>query len=1336
MEKKIIYTYKGASQDVIKSKHTIEYYFEAQHIKVLATNDQSTGGVSNEKGNTKVITIPSISINATTNVITYGSKTLSYTNNTEVDTQVANGLLPTSSSTQKIISTVTTRTGLVIFTTDDLGMDCIWYIENLVNNDYSIELIYIRNLNFSTQYPIQSIFNYENENIQKVYWVDGKEQIRFINLKHNLIEGNSPLIDLSSTSINFVGKVTFSQPKINTVVGGGSHTSGMVQYAYNLYKLNSSQTKISPLSKLVPLDKGENNGGGELNEIVGSTPVVTIEDIDTTYTHIKIYAIKYTSYNQIPSVSLIDERELSSDSVTLYDDGTIIESLSLSEFLFLGSDPIYPKHIQAKDNRLFPVNIQSKPFIIPDEFDFRAYSFLPNETITKVFQDDIVTYIDGNFNLPKKHDAINKRYDTYKYQYNSTVYGGEGKLLKYEIVNKNVTNPEDKRFFKDREIYRIGIEFYNNLGQTSLPNWIADFKSSEGNLNNLFNTLKVTLKPAFYTLLNNHVFDNESNRPVGYRIIRAERTAKDKTILAQGMLTPMIFQVLGNEASDNDQFRSSIIRQNFQDQKIKMPSYLTREFQKVPNNVGTGKSENNGVLQEVKHLEWLSDSDGDEGGEIFTTVPNDKISQTFQYTKMMQMYCPEVLFQNDINFTTDLVISPIGLAQSTLNGVKAEERYIDTKLPKYYGKTLGGINPWWVNSNQYIEDNKFTWVFDVPERGATNNNHAFIGPSGSNETIDFKQYYRQFNTYIDNPGVGEYPIYNVPELTTRGLDSKEYANNPIYTYSNSLEGFISDGDDACNECPPINSMNNYNADCITVMLGDANTPTNQRVGLETLYASANIVDKNGVLICEIRKPSSLLYTSNIYGGNSYEDKKRTNYIGIGDYNDINNNVIEIDSPGDTFVQKFRFLRINKTEVETYDTRKTQMSEIVEYYTETTIDLKNRNDISLSSWDSKFQPQYTEYHKYNTVYSQNSNLVKNTDVDYTYNRIKNYDTRIQSTKLKIPNESIDSWTDILENETMDLDGRFGPINNIIEFKGNLFTFQDEAIANISINPRVQVTSDSGVSIELGKGGILYDYDYITTKSGSINKWGIVSTKKGIYYYDALNKSIGRVPDMVNQSLSDMKGMHAYFNNNYNYNLIKEDNPILKQGVLFGYDAYNKDIYFTLHQGDDSFTWCYNEERDQFIDLKKYYPSNYIYKGGKLLLSSNGSDLYESYTGEYNKYFDTYIPSYIILQLNPESSIDTIFNTIHYNSELYLNDVDQPNKTLTHIQAYNEYQDSGRIPLIVGRDKNLRRKFREWKALIPRMGRNRIRNPWIYLKLELDNTSNYKLILHDIIINYSI
>ena len=1285
--------------------------------------------------------------------IQYGTGILKYTTGLEIESQLLSGALPNTSNSQQIIGHTTTRDSIILFTTDDLGMDCIWKLDNVLRAAYDLKLLYVRNMGFSSERPIQAVFNYENENIQKVYWVDGNQQIRYINLNHSSIGGNESLIDLPSNSINFVGNVNFSQPIITDILSGGTHTSGMIQYGYNLYRLNGSQTKLSPLSALVSLGKGSNLGGGELNEEVGATPVIKIEDIDLAYTHIKIYAIKYTSYNQIPSINLIDERELSGQtSVTLYDDGSTISSLSIEELLFLGSDPIIPKHIESKDNRLFASNIKTKEFVIPIELDCRVYSFPISSTTTSVFNDitpELVlnpiggSIINNTYNLPITHDSINLKYDINKYQYNSTILGGEGKYIKFKINQKNLVDSENYRVLKDRELYRFGIEFYNNLGQTSEPQWMLDYKMPSGNLESNFNTVEVTLKPEFYTWLNAYTFENENDRIVGYRILRADRTVVDKTIICQGILGGMMI----NTVRDSANIALFTVTEKKEDCKIqsKIPNFLLRNFQKVTPLQGNSnllnmqfRNDNPATVNDVYNSNPLTEIQYDAPFECETHRKAD----TYQYTTMYQMYSPEIMFGN-VNINNSTKFNIIGGAINTKNAWWGQERNIVNKVVQTEGKTVGKITPHSTGGTNYASNGSIT---SLMLRGLISDSNG----SDADKTVSFNQFYREYNSFKKGTSNNLYSIYGTPELTERGQGDTVYNNNSKYIYKNNLEGFLSDGvqgrcdgdgykDEGENQRAII-SVNSYGAKCITFVpdRGDnVDVDPWTRKTLEQLYAESGIANTNTVLVSEFVRPTNDLYLSGIYGGNTYEDKSRGSYLQIGDYSDVSTNLVQIDSPGDTYVQIFKFTRISKTDVEVYSKGVNQHTELVSVKLETTVDLKNRNDISISTWDSRFQPKYEDYHKYNKVYSQQPTLVKSIGVDFNFKRIQGFDTRIQATKLKIPNESIDSWTDILPNEVMDLNGKFGPINGFVSFNDNLYTFQDEAIASISINPRVQVQGNDGVGIELGTGGVLYDYKYITTKSGSINKWGIIPTKKGIYYYDALNKNISRIPDAFVNSLSDIKGLHTYFNNNYNLDMLRLDNPIKRNGVVFGYDNYNNEVFFTLLQGDKSFTRCYNEAKEEFIDLKSYKPSMYINKADKLIsVHPTNKFLYEHNKGEYNKFYGDYQPSYIILQVNPESDQSCIYDSIFYNSELYLKDIDQPNKTITHIQAYNEYQDSGRIPLIIGRDKNLRRKFREWKAQIPRDNRSRIRNPWIYLKLELENTSNYKLILHDINISYTI
>tara|TARA_R110000822_G_scaffold73853_18_gene177659 strand:- start:6568 stop:10608 length:4041 start_codon:yes stop_codon:yes gene_type:complete len=1345
MNKAVKYTYLGANQDIGKSKHVNTYYYDAEHIRIRSTDSQSSGVVANEKGTELVITIPDISISTANSNVTYGTKVLSYRSGGGIDTQVAAGNLPISSTEQQIIGATSTRTGIILFTTDELGVDCVWNIDNIVANDYTLDLIYLRDLNFSLESPIQAIFNYENENIQKVYWVDGKEQIRFLNVKHNLIEGNGELIDIPSTSIDFVGTVDFSQPLVIDTVGGGSHTAGMIQYAYNLYRLNSSQTKISPLSNLIPLGLNSNEGGGDLNQVVGATPIVKISDLDPAYTNIKVYAIKYTALNEIPSINLIEEREIDGTSITIYDDGNTISSLSLEEFLFLGSDPLIPNHIETKDNRLFLANITTNDFILPNTLDCRAYSFNANLS-TPVYSDvslnangvpkGVRTNVGKTiFNNLPKGDSVNLDYNTYKYQIDNATLGGEGKYIKYALVQKTAAQlgntPEDYKFFKDNEIYRIGIVFYNRLGQKSLPQWIADFQAPKGNLAGNYNTLQVELKPAYYTFIDNYNFESQDNVPVGYKIIRADRTGADRTIITQGVTSGMMCNV-PKDSPNASVIQTKSERATFADSSPKIPNFLLRTFANINplqanehllNMQFSGKPGNNPDS-------YLSSSTTEPLTEIQYENTEKRAADSFQYTVMQQLYSPEVFFRN-LPFTQNLRARVKGGALNNANAGWVQIRNVNTKVASDEVKITGGLHPAapGVFTNLISGNKKFIF-----ERGLISNSN--YGDEESNTT--YAQWYRDMTGFQENTANVTVDIYGAPEITERGQGRTIYNKDPLYEYQNTMEGFLTDGNnDFKDKQEGIVSVNTHGAKCLTYVLGASNTitPTNRKK-LESLYTESSLNQSGSALIMEIVKQDNEKYVGNIYGGNSYEDKKRTTYLEIGSYNDIAVTSVQIDSPGDTFVQQFNFLRMGKTDTEIYQYNINQISEIVSVNLETTVDLKNRNDISTASWDSRFQPQYEQFHVYNTVYSQEPTLVQNKDVDFNFRRIENFDTRIQSTKLKSPNETIDSWTDILANETMDLNGKFGPINNIIEYKDNIYAFQDEAIAAISINPRVQVQGDDGIGIELGTGGILYDFTYVTTKSGSINKWGMVSTKKGIYYYDALNKGVGRFPDAVTPLLTDIKGLHAFFNKNYNYTSLALDNPVLQSGAVLGYDNYNNDVFVTLHQGGQSFTWCFNEMQDEFVDRKLYLPTKYIYKGDKLISLDATSKLgYEHYAGLYNNYHGVYAPSTITLQVNPQSDLDTVFNNIFFNSELYLNDIDQPDKTLTHITAYSEYQTTGRIPLVLGRSTNLRRKFREWKANIPRVGRNRVRNPWIFLKLELDNTSNYKLILHDITVSYT-
>lgn len=1353
--KQVRQSYGGMVKDLTKSKFPNKIYYDAKNINITATNSQSTYSVTNEKGNKLVLAIPNVTINRN-KTITYLDKVLSYINDEIIDNYLQGGILSITSGKQFIIGQATVRDNIILFTTDNDGFDCIWKVNDTT---FDIDLLYIRNLGFSINDPIQVINNYENKIIDKIYWVNGKSQMNFLNIYSSIDNRDSNnVIDIPQGVISLNGIYKTSQPEIISKGAGGIHTSGMIQYAYNLYNLNGSQTILSSLSVLCSLDKGYELGGGEVNEVVGTVPLIEISDIDEKYDNIKIYAIKYTSYNQLPQVSLIFDRKIpSSKKVSYNDDGRIIQDISLEEFIFLGSNIIIPKHINTKNNIMFLANYKERNFDIPTEdeinsIDLRAYSFQSNKTTTEVYNslkssggiissDEPKLTIQSSTittGIPKvnhDHSAINKNYNSFNKQYNSTILGGEGPYLKYSIKRNFTTislgvvdRKEVSNVLKDNEIYRIGIEFYNKYGQYSLPKWIADFKTivqgDQSNINGYYSSIDITLKPLFYTWLNdnNNFLDENGDyddflKPVGYRILRADRTISDRTILCQGILNGMVSQLSpdGTGGADSD------LDINKVNKGLKLPSMMRRFDDSLYPMRGNGN---------YKRLD-IYGGNRLGGREVFKSSSSDGWSTgTYQFNSLMNMFSPEITF-NSIQSLAQTKLKTIGTMTSSAEGAYSEVRDITTKLTNTSLIIKNAISPYdplaILESRTGIEGELFF------------NRFGYFGPSNG-ELMQFNQTYREYKGLLKKSTNNIlYDVYGSPEIVETGQGRKSYNNDNDLVYYNSLENLSTDSGVFDDNSPNhgISSINSWGARNITFALGENNILTKDRLTIEKLYLLSGVLNPKSALIGEFVIEEDLVYVGNIYGGNSYESKKRTNYLKTGEYKDISINYYNNTNIGDTFVGEFKFTKLVKTETEIYKEESQQITEIVNVILETTVDVKNRNDLSITKWNNRFQPRYEEYQKYNKVYSQQPSLQLSKDVDYKFKKIKSFDTNVIATKAKVPGEVVDSWTDLQPNNTITLDGKYGPINILHSFNDNIYAIQDKALSYLSINPRVQVQGSDGMSVELGTGTVLDDYKYISTDSGTLNKWSVVNSPSSFYYYDALNKSLNSFKGQVD-GISDSKGIHAWLTSNTLLEELKINNPLIKKGISSGYDFINNNMFMTFHQ-ENPFTISYNEAMQQFISFHDYIPSMYISKGDNFITTHPDiNKIYQQGDGYYNNFYGQSFKSTITLMINPESDMDTVFDNIMFKSEVYINDIDQPASTLTALRLYNEHQDSGIIPLVFGRDKNLRRKFRDWNAILPRNQgtRERIRNPWVYLTLEFDNTTNKKLILHDIVVSYSV
>lgn len=1358
MIKKYLQRFGGMRQDPAADKDTGDKYWSARNIRITATDSPSQYAVTNEHGNVSVLLIPEPTINLATTSIDYVfndiTKSLSYeTTNSEASDRCQieeeyNGKL---SEDQQIIGVIEARDSVIIATTDDNGFDCFWEFTNLNSGEFDLTLLYMNNLTLNSDYPLQIIYNYENSIIEKIYFVDGVQQLRFMNIRQSKVNGDIlNLADVDPSSVDTVSNFSLSQISIIDVVGGGGHTSGMVQYSYGLYILNGAQTTISPLTDIKPIDRGNGLGGGAVNINLGKSVRISIPNLDRNYTHIKVYRIKYTSLNEAPTISIAVDKEIDDyNSMEVYDTGSSEGTISLEQFIFLGSAPKIPKHLASKDSRMFLINIKDKTFDL--DLDMRAYGHNSFAQGAKAVIQEKVTSIAGfvsgterdinttTYSVDKKHDSINKDYDVYKFQKDGVTLGGEGKYIKFELVQSAVVDSINKRFFKDRELYRIGILFYNSRGQTSNPLWVSDFVAPEGNLEGLFNQLKVTLKSEFTTWLNNPAnFEDEYGKPVGYKIIRADRQLNDRTIITQGLINPMVanYHIARKKEVTLLQRTANASSAG----ATKMPSMI-RTFQTEPPFV---------KCKNYHELSWNHENDSSKSdlstGQDYechkSGASEDFMAQTLQFNQLIQLFSPEISFA-DISVDSSLKLRIRGLQKtSQKSGWFAEITVPDGITPGQEATFEGGFT---------TDTSSATSL--VGSAGNLNDKGLF-GASNNKSRTGFNQFFREFNGgFLKNIGsIQEYQLFGTPEISERGAGPTQYNGSDKFRYVNHLKALLQDDFNHTKTGPSsvkddskiqVTGCNSYGERNVTFVEGS--NLMNAR-SIEEIKAETGISNNDGVLIAELKRPDDQRYVGAIYGGFSYEAKSSASYIQIGSYKDISDLVVDIDSPGDTYVQNFIFTKFTKTEVALTARNETQVTEIVSIPVETTIDLKNREDFSLHEWDNKFQPRYDEYSTYNRVYSQQANLIRSTDTGFKFKKVSEFDTRIIASKEKIAGEGVDSWTDFLENEQQDLDGKYGPINAVVNWKDEIFTLQDTGVARIAINPRVQTTGADGLSIELGTGKVLHDYHYITTTSGSLGKWCIKSTDKGFYYFDLLKKSIMASYGGSVVNLTDQHGLHSFMENNIDYDDFIDDLPNKNKGVVIGVHNATNDVFISFKKTTNSFTLGFNEkitsQNSGFVTIYDYVPSYYISKGSTLLMvGPDGKSLWQHFKGNRCQFFGvTYDSEMIMTPRSPLSSGDinggkVIFNNMEWKSLVKNAEGVELNKTISKIRAYNDYQDTGLKDLIIR--ENLRRRNRSWTASIPRVSgsRDRITSPWCFVEIKFINGSNETFLLHETNILYS-
>ena len=377
-------------------------------------------------------------------------------------------------------------------------------------------------------------------------------------------------------------------------------------------------------------------------------------------------------------------------------------------------------------------------------------------------------------------------------------------------------------------------------------------------------------------------------------------------------------------------------------------------------------------------------------------------------------------------------------------------------------------------------------------------------------------------------------------------------------------------------------------------------------------------------------------------------------------------------------------------------------------------------------DSNTNVSNTNYNKRNDVYDSGNTLLTFNGVEEHYLDNDDYPVHITISKKKNIKEYIDTWQHITGIANYNLEGVYGEITKLSKINDNIIAFQDNSIATILFNSRVQIQTSDNVPVEISNSGKLEGHRYISTEVGCQNKWSVCNSKVGILFIDDNSDNMYILSNGL-EPLSEKFGFRRYMQQRANRNVYTPKN----NATISFYDEYKGDIYIINDK-----CLSYSTKLTSFESFFDYIKVEAMFNINSDLYSVHNNTIWRHGKGEYNNIYGIVRDFSIHYRINPEGMNSKVFTNLEFRADSYLNSDLLRDISLDEIQVYNEYQEgSNNLEYRRILPSNIKKKFRVWRADIPREYKtmNRISNPWcnIILKSKKDIT---KTIIHDLTITY--
>jgi hypothetical protein len=774
------------------------------------------------------------------------------------------------------------------------------------------------------------------------------------------------------------------------------------------------------------------------------------------------------------------------------------------------------------------------------------------------------------------------------------------------------------RGYKRGESYRFGIVFYTLKGEATYVEYIGDIKfpdisERDSTLNSsgsyywpLLTQDPVNLDISYgYSMGIEFTIDFSTcpellNNITGYQIVRVKRNDTDKRRLTQGFIKGFYYSPIGEP-----QFSDFDLRIDGNENGLHLYPYYPQSLFNNPSNPGYIAPLSNASFATLEDYEGLSNGDPIANG--LGTVFYDYLVKG-QY---LGFYSPELSYNaTDVrNLSASISNNPCllvtGAYERTSTRLPAEDFSAEDLGDTCYDSrtTIRKSYPVTFNSIHNIKKYANTQLFSMSD---TANYEEEITPL-------FGSYYMRNYWAMDNFTRAD--ASNGPRLNHPNEGGN--ADIPeIEKAGTSLVGLVSRfSNDPLTGLPvPVNSIagtDYFDAPYYTL---DANG--NRRLGPLDLNGNNDLASAPFTFpIVDLVLPKG-----EVYGGYTQNALEVNIFIPASPVISTSN-TNPIVFGGDIFISMFTaqpMMTEFHTEFYTGTNRYRQDNTLTEAYAvETSLNLDLATGATLKTEvrytfagleDTLFRQEvnntFTLYGKTVTMYSYMPVYSRENDqINFFIEPINIKDCLVNDIRAylstpKVNDESIDSWTKFAANNFYDVDD-YGPINKVVNWKDTVFFIQDRGFGAYAINRSAITTTNDGVATSLGTGQGFGKHEYHSKEHGSIHQWGVKTTDKGIYLFDALHKKIfvfstSRL-SADNSPLSEVKGIHSLLQTLpagiFDTKANGGDNPILFKGVQIARDKINDEVLFTF-LGSGNFTVLSTSTTYQVGDII-FFPGSGLY-----------------------------------------------------------------------------------------------------------------------------------------------